>query len=222
AEGAVAADGADGAAAADVDADADPAQVQVGLAVGGAGRQADHGYGRDAAVDHDPDIGHDLVGNVFEARVEVDPLLDHGAVRLAGEAVHAAEDIGDVMADLRGRDQRAIAAAEILADPAGDHQDAVAAAAGGRLDDELVVPGQQLLDAPGLVVGLDHPEQAGHGDAGPFGKLLGAQLVVHQREQPTGIVRMDVARVALVHPDDAQPAQAFEGIHRFSSDKRSR
>ena len=81
----------------DVDAGADRALVQVGLAVRRAGGQAHHGHDRVTLEDDGADVGHALKGDVFEQRVEAHPVFDHGVVGLTAEAVHAAENVADVV-----------------------------------------------------------------------------------------------------------------------------
>ncbi len=195
-------------AAGQIYARAHRALVQVGPPVRHPGRQADHRLHRHATEHYRADVGHALVAHAFENRVEIDPVLDQRAIGQATQAVHAAEDVGNVVSQLVFSGQAAVGLAVASVDLAGDDQDALAPAAMGRLDDEFLVRRQQFRQPVDLVFDFDHRVQLRHADAGSDGQLLGAPLVVHQREIPARIVQQNEVRVALVQPQDAQFAQA--------------
>jgi hypothetical protein len=108
-------------------------------------------------------------------------------------------------------DQVAARLAKAVAEAAAHHQDAVAAAAVGRLDDEILARAQNPLQILALVLFRDHGVEFRHGDAARQRELLGQQLVVHQRIQAALVVGHDEIGVALVHAQHAEPAQAARG-----------
>ena len=194
-------------AAGKVDARADGALVQVGLAAGLARRQADHRHHRVAAVDDRADVRHPVVGDGREQRVEAHPILDHRLVGLAAQAVHAAQDVGDVVLQVSHRHHRPTHLAELFACPALDNDNPLAAAAVGGLDDEVRVAVQQLRQPADAVVGLDDAVERRHGNAGRQCQLLGHHLVVDPRIQVARIAGRDIGAIAPVDADDTQFAK---------------
>ena len=84
-----------------------------------------------------------------------------------------------------------------------DHENPIAAAAMGWLDDKggLVAQGiGQLADG---VLGSHDAIKLRHGDTGLLCQCLGLQLVIHQRVKPARIVAHDEIGIALVHREDA-------------------
>src|SRR5690606_24864642 len=202
-----------------IDAGSYGALVQVGSTVGIAGRQAHHGEYGHTPEDNDAQVGHTLVADVLEAGVELHPVLDDAAVVVATQAVHAAEDVRHMVLDVADADQGVIGLAEVSARGlAGDHHDAVAAAAVGRFYDEVVMLGQDVRQMGDLVFQFDAAVQLGNRDTALDGPRLGQQLVVHQRVIVVLGVGHDVLGVALVDADDAQFAQAGPGhLHGLSA-----
>jgi hypothetical protein len=76
---------AQGQAGGQVDADADGALVQVGLAAGLAGRQAQHGHHRVAHQHDDADVRHAFVADALEDLVRGHPVLDQRAVAVPAQ-----------------------------------------------------------------------------------------------------------------------------------------
>src|SRR5690606_2223307 len=134
----------EGDAGGQVDAHADRALVQVGLAVGLPGGQAQHGHHRVAEQHYDADVGHPLIADALEDGVGLDPIFDQRPVPVTAQRVQPGDDVGQVVLDLVVADDlagyRAIATFVAVA----DHQDAVTAGALGRLDDEVLVVLHQL------------------------------------------------------------------------------
>ena len=182
--------------------------VQVGLAGGHAGRQAQHGHGGHPQEDDDADIRHPQVADVLEARVQIHPVFDQGLVGGAAQAIEAAEGVEDVMIDLCLRHQDAPGGAIVGAHPAGDHQDAVAAGAVGRFDDEILVFLQLRRQPADLELLLHHQVELRHRDARLDRDLLGAQFIIHQGIVTPGIMAQGKVGVAPVNPHDAQCRQS--------------
>ena len=78
-----------------------------------------------------------LIRDRLETRVQADALLDQRLVGPAAERVHAGEDVGDVLADLVQPQPFAVVPEEAITVLAGEHEDAAAAGAAVRLDDEV-------------------------------------------------------------------------------------
>ena len=76
---------ATGGSARQVDAYTDRALVQVGLAVRQSRRQADHRHHRITEKHDDADIGHALVADMLEHRIELHAVFDQQVVGLAAE-----------------------------------------------------------------------------------------------------------------------------------------
>jgi hypothetical protein len=195
------------ASAADVDAGARRALVQVGLAVGLASGQAHHRHHRIALVDHGTDVRHALVGDLVEQRIEAHAVLDHGVIGLATEAVHAAEDVADVVLQPVQRDQAAAGFAEVVLVARLDDDDAFAAGAVRGLDHEIAVLAEQAVQRAGVVVGLDHAVERRHRNPGFDRELFGDQLVVHPRVEMARVAGRDVIAIAAIQPHDAERAQ---------------
>jgi hypothetical protein len=70
--------------------------VEVGFSVRQAGGKAHHGHDRDTQKKNDPDVWNALVTYRLENRVELDPVFNDDLIRLPPEAVHAAQDIGEM------------------------------------------------------------------------------------------------------------------------------
>src|SRR5699024_3047765 len=124
------------------------ALVQVGLAVGGSGGETDHRHHRIAAEHDYPDVGHPLVGIAGEPLVEANQRLDQGDIRRTAEGIEPGENVGDVTLDVRKLHP---VAARLDVDALGaalDHQDALAAAAFGRLAREALMSVEHLADIP--------------------------------------------------------------------------
>ncbi len=83
--------------------------MEVHLAARLARGQTHHGHHRHAPVDDDADIGHALIRDPFENRVEMHAILEQGGIGLSAQAVKAAQDIGNVMLDRGLAEQPAVA-----------------------------------------------------------------------------------------------------------------
>src|SRR5690606_21407459 len=70
-----------------VHADADGALVQVGLAAGLPGRQAQHRHHRVAHQDDDANVRHTFIADAAEDRVGLYPVFDQRAVTVATQGV---------------------------------------------------------------------------------------------------------------------------------------
>src|SRR5690606_1975358 len=84
----------------EIDTDADGALVQVGLAAGLAGRQAQHAHDRVAHQHDDADVWYAFVTDAFEDRVGLDPVFDQCPVAVATQRIQPGDDIGKVVFDL--------------------------------------------------------------------------------------------------------------------------
>ena len=74
-------------------ADAESALVQVGSAVGFAGRQAQHGHGRLVAIEDDSNIGNALVGDRLKSRMEPHALLNDRSIGQCSQRIHAGQNV---------------------------------------------------------------------------------------------------------------------------------
>lgn len=203
-DGAVVLDGVDGVSGDDVDSDPDGPLVEVGLAVAGGGGEAHHRHHRVAPVDDDPHVGNPLVAETVEDVVELYEALEDRHVILAPQGVEAAEGVGDVAFELRQVDHFAAGFGEALSVVGEDHQDSLAPAPLGRLDDESLPLGNMLVDLFDLHLGADGTQQVGNTEPMSKGQLLGLELVVHEGVEPAVVVAADVVDVAAVHPQDPQ------------------
>ena len=215
-----------------VDARAHRTLVQVSLAVRCARGQTHHRHGRVTAVDDDANIGHALVTQLREHRIEVDAVLDEGFVATAAETVLTADDIRQVVRDLAVRHQHAARKSERVAisfAAPGHDENAVAAAALGRLDDETLPVRHDVVERLDLALVCDDAIQLGHGHAGLQRQLLRDGLVIHARIKPARIETHDQLGIALVDPEHARLAQLFRlrkhhcpasALKRLSSSRR--
>ena len=73
-----------------VNTQSDRTLMQIGLAVRVAGREADHGGGRDTPEDNNSDVGHTLVTDMLEHGINIHTVFKNGLVGHAAEAVHTA------------------------------------------------------------------------------------------------------------------------------------
>ncbi len=99
------------------------------------------------------------------------------------------------------------------------HQDALALAALGGLDDELVIGAQQARQVADFAIDLHHAVQGGHVDAMLQRQALGDELVVHHVVPGPRVVPHDVRGVALV---DAQHAGLPQFAHQAQHQSTSR
>src|SRR5450830_439187 len=200
---------AQGQAGGQIYAHADRALVQVGLAAGLAGRQAQHGHHRVAHQHDDADIRHAFVADALENLVGYHAVLDQRAVAMAAQGVQAGEDAGDLMLDFLMADDlaghRAIAPLKAV----GDDEDAVTAGALGRLDHEVAAPANDLVELVDFLLGGYRPVHFRHVDAGRQGPFLGDDLVIHDRVQAALVV---LEHVVGVTPVDAHDAARFQGL----------
>src|SRR5690606_21286842 len=184
-----------GHAGGQVHAHTDSALVQVGFAARLTCRQAQHGHHRIAHQHDDANIRHAFVADALEDRVRGYAVLDQCAITVPAQRVKAGEDIGDLMLqfvvgdDLAGN--RAIATFETVR----DHQNAVAAGALGRLDDEVLMVLDDVLELLDILFGFDNPVHFRHVDAGRDGAFLGDDLVIDDRIQVPLVVLEHVVRV---------------------------
>ncbi len=91
----------------------------------------------------------------------------------------------------------------------GDHHDAAAAGALRRLDDEIVVLADDLVELVDAFLGLDDAVHLRHVDAGLERAFLGDDLVVHHRIQVPLVVLQDVIGIASVDAHHAFRGQVF-------------
>ncbi len=203
---------AQGDAGGEVDAHTDGALVQVGLAAGLAGGQAQHGHHRVAHQHDDADVRHAFVADALEDRVRGHAVLDQRAVAVPAEGVEAGEDRGDLMLDLLVADDLAGDSLVAAFEAVGDHQDAVAAGALRRLDHEVVALADDLVELVDLLLGGNDPVHLGYVDPRLDGALLGDDLVVDDRVQVPLVVLQHVVRVASV---DAHDPFGFKGFPRL-------
>src|SRR5262245_56161822 len=89
---------------------------------------------------------------------------------------------------------------------AAHHHDTLPTASAIRLDHEIRVRLQQLVQAARLGLRLHDRVQLGYADARTFSQQLGVQLVVDQRIEPTRITNGRF-RLTLVHPQDSRSPQ---------------
>ncbi len=200
---------AQGHAGSQVDTHADGALVQVGLAAGLAGRQAQHGHHRVAHQHDDANVRHAFVADALEDLVGGDPVLDQRTVAVPAQRVQAGEDARDLVLDLLVADDLARHRAVAVLEAVGDHQDAVTTGALRRLDDEIAAPTNDLVELLDLFLGLDDAVHFRHMDAGRQGALLGDDLVIDDRVQVALVVLQHVVRVAPVDTHDAPGLQGF-------------
>src|SRR5690606_32802440 len=108
-------------AGADIEANPHGALMEVRLAVGLVGGAAHHGHHRETPEDDDANVGKPLEAVLEHVRAAADQGLDDGGVGPAAEAVDAAQDVGDVVADVLQAHGLVARLQEKLAVPAGDH-----------------------------------------------------------------------------------------------------
>src|SRR5690606_2640458 len=99
---------------------------------------------RIAAEDDHADVGYAFVGVIGETLVEVDQRLDDGDIARAAQRIQHGEDVGDVAFDVFASDACTAGLDVAVAVAALDHEDALAAAPLGRLDDEAGATGDHL------------------------------------------------------------------------------
>ena len=186
--------------------------MQVGLAVGLAGWQTQHGHHRVAHQHDDADVRHAFVADALEDGVRGDAVLDQRTVAVTAERVETGEDAGNLLLQLLVADDLAGHRLETVFEAVGDDHDAVTAGALRRLDDEIGAPGDDLVELVDAFLGVDDAVQFRHIDAGLDGPLLGDDLVVDDRVQVPFVVLQHVVRVASV---DAHDALGFKGLPRL-------
>ena len=147
--------------------------------------------------------GDTTIADLVQHRIALDAILNEGVITLASEAIEAADRAGNVVLELVFIDQGTAGFTEHVPTPAGDDQDAAAAAAMGRFDHELVASADHRRQLPDGVLRRDDAIQLRHRHAGSDGQLLGAQLVVHERVEPSRVPLANVVGVALVDPQHA-------------------
>src|SRR5690606_37827733 len=195
-----------------VDTDTNGTLVQVGLAVGLAGWQTKHGHHRVAHQHDDADVRYAFVANALEDRVRSDAIFDQRTVTAATQRVEAGEDAGDLLLDFPVADDLAGDGLVATLEAVGDHQDAIAAGTLGRLDHEVVVLADDLVELLDFLLGRDDPVQFRHMDAGLDRPLLGDDLVIDDRVQVPLVVLEYIVRVA---PVDTHDAFGFKGLPRL-------
>ena len=86
-------------------------------------------------------------------------VITHGDVGLAAKGIQATDDIGQVVRQVFLQHQLAVVVQEVVGAAPGNDQDAVAAAAVGRLDDEFAGVTDQVGQVRRLTVELDHGDK---------------------------------------------------------------
>jgi len=155
---------------------------------------------------------HPLVADALEDRVGCDAIFDQRAVAVAAEGIKAGEDVGDLMLDLVVAKHLPRHGLVATLEAVGDHQNAVTAGTLRRLDDEIVVVADDVLELLDIPLSLDHPVHFRHVDARLDGALLGDDLVVDDRIQMPLVVLEHVVRIT---PVDAHDAFGFKGLPRL-------
>ena len=74
--------------------------MEIRLAIRGPGRQSDHRHCRIAAINDHAYVRHALVADLGKHRIELHAIFNQRLVRIAAQAVLAADNVGDVMLDL--------------------------------------------------------------------------------------------------------------------------
>ena len=202
---------AQGDAGGDVHAHADGALVQVGLAVGLAGGQAQHGGHRVPLEHDDAHIRYAADADAVEQVGGAHPVFDQRAVAMAAQGIDAGDNPGDMKLQLLGADHTTGRTPVVALEAVGDHHDAIAAGALGRLDHEVAVGLDNALELTDALLGINDAVHVRHLDAGVQGQLLGADLVVHQRVQAPVVVGQHIVAVALVDAHHATAAQGPPG-----------
>lgn len=192
-----------GATGLEVDSAADGSLMQIRFAVGSTGGQTDHRGQRNPPIHDRADVGHALERDVLEDGIEFDAAFDEGLIRSSAQAVHARQDVGDVMGEARCI-QVGAARTEIAPVPNGaDDENAAASAAVGGLDHEAFASREDAIEAADLELGRDDGVELGKRDPGRLGQRLGLRLVVDQGIETARIPGGDAFEVARVHAEDA-------------------
>ena len=123
--------------------------VQVGLALGLAGGQTQHGRHRVALQHDNADIRHPFEADAIEQLGGTHTVFDQGLVTVAAQGVNTGNDAGNMMFQLFGGHDAPGGRTEIIFKAIGNHHDTVTARPLGRLDDEIPM-------------GLHHPVQGGN------------------------------------------------------------
>src|SRR5690606_11131481 len=116
-------------------------------------------------------------------------------------------DILDMVFDFGRAERRAIAFDIHVAPPLGDDEDALTAAAVGRLDDEIGTALDDTDEVLRIVYRTYHPIQFRYRDARRHGQPFGLYLVIYTAVQCPRITGHDVSAVALIDADDAGGAE---------------
>ncbi|MNL16996.1 hypothetical protein D3C87_1380650 [compost metagenome] len=203
---------AQGQAGGQVHADTDGALVQVGLAIGLARRQAQHGHHRVTHQNNDANVRHAFIADALEDLVRNHAVFDQRPVAVTAQGVQAGQDAGNLVLDFLMADDPAGHRAVTPFKAVGDHQDAITASALGRFDHEVTACANDLFEIVDFLLGGNHAIQLGHMDAGGNGAFLGDDLVIDDRVQAALVVLEHVVCVAPIDPHDAPGFQGLPGL----------
>jgi putative proteasome-type protease len=187
------------------------------LAVRLCRRQAHHGDEGNTAKHDDADIRHASETDRVEHVIELHPVFDHGDIRLAGQGIHARQDVVDVKLQVFEQRPLAIGAPPAAAHRAEDDLDAVTLGAVGRFYDTAVRMVEQLFELAHFSRAADESVEFRRLDAGRIGEALRLRLVVDETHQAARIVVIDEAEVPLIDAEHAGPAQAKPRLDHFGS-----
>ena len=195
-----------------IQAHADGALVQVRLALGLPGGQAQHGRHRVTLEHDDADIRHTFEADPVEQFGGTHPVFDQCLVAMTAEGIDTGNDPGDMVLQLFGGNDASGSGAEIILEAIGNHHDAVTAGPLRGLDYEIPVLLHYPVQGADTLLGGDGAVHVRHTDSRIQRHLLGLNLVVHQRVQAALVITQDVIAIALINAHDATGAQGLAGF----------